>query len=649
MTQTLDAGRRAFEQRSWEQAYQELSAADQEAGLHPDDLERLADAAWWSARSEEAVDLLERAYLGYLQEGSNGRAALMAIRLAERAIRSLEGPVAQGWLARAVSLLEGEPESAVHAWAEFMRGAEALIARGDLSESIEHAERAMELGRAHGDTDVVTMARSFKGAALTKMGRVEEGLALIDESALAATAGELDAKTACDVYCFTIATCRDVSDLRRASEWTERADRYMQRNSIDGYPGACMVHRAELKRLHGRLTEAEEEARAACDELERFRLVDLLGLAHNEIGEVRLRVGDLAGAEEAFLKAYEYGADPQPGLARVHLAKGAVEEASRSLERSRNRLGGKLDLVAQVRLFPASVEVALAGGDLDAARSATESLEQLAADHQNPIWTANATTARGTLDVAEGNLEEATERLDSAWRQWQELDFPYESARARTELGLARRAMGDESGARLELNGALSVLRRLGAARDVGLVESALGSTEEKTRATVTKTFMFTDIVTSTDLIGLIGDSAWADLLEWHNRTLRARFAAHGGEVVNHTGDGFFVVFGDPTAAVECAVEIQRSLRGHRSDHGFAPSIRIGIHTDEATQGEGTFTGRGVHVAARVGAVGQGEEITVSAATLEGVADLRYPLSEPKTVNLKGVAEPVDVRTITWI
>jgi class 3 adenylate cyclase len=136
--------------------------------------------------------------------------------------------------------------------------------------------------------------------------------------------------------------------------------------------------------------------------------------------------------------------------------------------------------------------------------------------------------------------------------------------------------------------------------------------------------------------------------LEWHNRTLRGRFAAHGGKVVNHTGDGFFVVFDDPVSAVECAVEIQRSLRGHRADHGFAPSIRIGIHTDEATQGEDTFTGRGVHVAARVGAAGEGEEITVSAATLDGVEGLGYQVSEPKTVSLKGVAEPVEVRTIAW-
>lgn len=647
LTQTLDSGREAYQRNAWEEAFRELSAADAESALGPADLERLADAAWWSGRVQEAVDTLERAYLGYLNGGDKTGAAVMAIRLGERALRATEVPVAQGWMARAERLLEAEPESAAHAWYEFMRAAEALIGHKDAEQALAHADRAIDLGRAHGDADVENIARSFKGAALTKLGKVEEGLALIDEAATAATSGELAAKTACDVYCFTISACRDVSDLRRSTEWTERAERFMQRNAVAGYPGACKVHRAELKRLQGRWVEAEAEARSACEELERFRLVDVLGAAYYEIGQVRFRLGDLTGAEEAFVKAYGYGTDPQPGLALLQLTRGDVEEADRSLERSLGRQAGD-DLVTRVQLLPARVEVSVAIGDLDGARAATEELERIAAEHANSIWTAAAATARGALDLAEENPAGAIEHLDSAWRQWQQLDFPYDSARARSGLGLARRASGDESGARLELNAALAVFERLGAVRDVQTVQGLLAGDEgEKPRATVTTTFMFTDIVTSTDLIGLIGDSAWADLLEWHDRTLRAAFAA-GGEVVNHTGDGFLVVFDDPVRAIECAIEIQRRLRAHRSEHGFAPSIRIGIHTAEATKGETTYTGRGVHVAARVGGLGEAGEIVVSAETLGSAAEIGHPLSEPRTVTLKGVAEPVTVRTVDW-
>ena len=425
----------------------------------------------------------------------------------------------------------------------------------------------------------------------------------------------------------------------------------MQRNATQGYPGACKVHRAELKRLHGRWTEAEEEARSACDELQRYRLLDVLGEAYKEIGEIRLRVGDLEGAEEAFLEAYESGRDPQPGLALLYLTRGNAAEASRSLDRSLRQTIGEsgYDLVARVQLLPAKVEIDLALGDIDGARAATEELEQIATDHENTIWTATASIARGLLDLAEGSHDAAVSRLDAAWRLWRDLDFPYEAARARASLGSARRAAGDETGARLEMSAALAVFEQLGAVRDVAMVQSLIQKTQPgDSRSTVTLTFMFTDIVTSTDLIGLIGDAAWASLLQWHDRTLETRFAAHGGEVVNRTGDGFFVAFEDPRRAIECAVDVQQTLRGHRTEHGFAPSIRIGIHTSEATQAEGSYTGKGVHVAARVGALGEGGEIVVSAATLDGIGELDIELSDPRTVTLKGVPDPVEVRTVAW-
>jgi class 3 adenylate cyclase len=646
MTQTLEAGRQALERHSWEDAYRELMAADAEAPLGPDDLERLADAAWWSGHVEETIRHLERAYHGYLSSGVNIRAAAMALRVTERSLRAQEGPVMQTWLARAERLLAGEPESAVHAWYEFIIAARTTV-DSDFARAIEHFDRAIELGQAHGDADVVSIATAFKGTALTRIGHIEEGLALLDESALAATSGELQAKVACDVYCLTLSTCHDMADLRRSTEWTERADRYMQAEGVTGYTGACRVHRAELKRRQGRWSEAEDEARLACDELQRFRILDVLANAYREIGEIRLGVGDLDGAEEAFAKAYEYGLDPQPGLAMLTLARGDAAEAARSLERTLNRHGD--DPLSRALLLSAKVEISLTLEDLEAARQATEELEGFAADHPNPVWTATAGSARGALELAEGNLQTSIEALDRAWRRWQELDFSYDSARTRLLLGQARRAEGDETGARLELNAALTAFRKLGATRDVAVTEALLGiGGAVKPRATVQRTFMFTDIVTSTDLIGLIGDLAWADLIEWHDRSLRALFGEHGGEVVNHTGDGFFVAFDEPRAALDCAVGVQRRLRTHRVEHGFSPSIRVGVHTASASRGDGTYTGQGVHVAARIGEIAEGDQIVVSADTLSELASVAFPVSEPRTVDLKGVPGPFVVHTVDW-
>ncbi|TMK87211.1 MAG: hypothetical protein E6G44_00705, partial [Actinobacteria bacterium] len=102
--------------------------------------------------------------------------------------------------------------------------------------------------------------------------------------------------------------------------------------------------------------------------------------------------------------------------------------------------------------------------------------------------------------------------------------------------------------------------------------------------ARVQKTFMFTDIVKSTNLVEALGDEAWQGVLRWHDDTLRSQFAAHRGDEVTATGDGFFVAFESPDEALACAVAIQRQLAAHRKTAGFAPPVRIGVHAAGATQ-----------------------------------------------------------------
>jgi class 3 adenylate cyclase len=162
-----------------------------------------------------------------------------------------------------------------------------------------------------------------------------------------------------------------------------------------------------------------------------------------------------------------------------------------------------------------------------------------------------------------------------------------------------------------------------------------------------TRTFMFTDVVGSTSLLEVIGDDAWHDLRAWHHQTLRALFAAHGGEEVDQAGDGFFVAFPDARAAVGCAIAIQRRLRDHRREHGFAPQVRIGVHTAQAVRSGASFTGKGVHEAARIGAEAKGGEIVASRRTVDGAAG-SVTISAPRPVQLKGIADPVEVVTIEW-
>jgi adenylate cyclase len=156
---------------------------------------------------------------------------------------------------------------------------------------------------------------------------------------------------------------------------------------------------------------------------------------------------------------------------------------------------------------------------------------------------------------------------------------------------------------------------------------------------------MFTDIVGSTALVDALGDEAWETLLRWHDETLRGIFRAHDGEEVVATGDGFFVGFDSPAAALASAVAIQRRLADQRRQHGFAPQVRIGLHASDATQVGRDFRGKGVHEAARIADLAGGGEVLASEGTLAGTG---FSASEPRTVSLKGLTEPVAIVSIDW-
>jgi class 3 adenylate cyclase len=650
---TLELGREAIRRHAWMEALEAFATVDRAEGLAAEDLELQGEAAWWSGRPDAATEALERAFALHVEAQRPVLAARVALQLTYFALRRMAGSVGAGWLARAERLLEGAPESATHAWLEVVYTATALM-ENRVGDAVGHADRALQLARDHGALDAHGMALSLKGVAEIAQGRWQQGLLLVDEAAAAASSGQLGVRTASDIYCITIAACRDLGDYGRAGQWTDEAERWMERRSAGGYPGVCRVHRAELKMLRGLWPEAEQEARHACEELERFRIMDAIGFAHYEVGEVRLRMGDLAAAAEAFDRAYEHGHDAQPGLALIQLAQGDVDEAARSISRSLAAMAateGTPALVWRARLLPAQVEIALARADVGAASNAVEELEAIAALVSRPAFEAAALTARGELLVHRQEPAAALPVLGRAWRLWSEIDLPYESARAREVYGKALLASGDETAARRDLRAARGAFERLGASLDLQRVEGLLGDDAGRPISKplrLARTFMFTDIVTSSDLIGLIGDEAWEKLLRWHDRELRASVARHGGEEIKHTGDGFFVAFERAVDGVGCAVDIQRRLARHREEHGFAPLVRIGLHTAEATHQGGDYSGRGVHVAARIEAAGAGEEILVSAAVIEETGPLRFPLSEPRVIKLKGIADPVEVRTIAW-
>lgn len=139
---------------------------------------------------------------------------------------------------------------------------------------------------------------------------------------------------------------------------------------------------------------------------------------------------------------------------------------------------------------------------------------------------------------------------------------------------------------------------------------------------------MFTDIEGSTTMLAELGDAAWHKAPRRHDSTLREIFGRYSGDEFLDTGDGFFVGFPTADAALDCALDIQRTVEDVR--------VRIGVHFTVASRDQSGLSGRGVHEAARISALGSGGDVVVSTTTLQH-ATKPYPTSGTRTVGLKGL------------
>jgi class 3 adenylate cyclase len=563
----------------------------------------------------------------------------MALEQARQHVEMLDESVAVTCFFRAMELLEGEPESPEHAQAMWMQSFTQL-AEGNVEEARAALREARAIARRVASPGLEAMAVQGLAHIAVTEGNRSEVLPLVDEAAALAMRPGVEPIHVGYVYCAVISICRALCDWRRATEWTNMSTRYCERESIAGYTGLCRFHQGEIDRIHGQLAQAEDRVLRACEEL---RAVNRYSAAwgYTELVDIRVRRGNLAGAEDALARAVAFGDDGQPGRGRLLLAQGNPAAALRSLTRA---LADRGMLARERRVFvlPVHVRACLAVGDEPAAKASVMELDELASRLGTPGPAAAAAVARGELALHRGNSEAAIAALEQGVRTWCEVDAPYEAAEARVRLARALTADGDDAGARLEIMAAARAAEEIGALVDLDITPPR---SEPARRAL--RTFLFSDIVDSTRLAEAMGDNTWEQLLRWHDRILRAEFARWRGEEVKHGGDGFFVAFGQPDDGIACASAIQRALARHRAENGFAPTVRIGLHAGEATARDDDYFGAAVTRAARISAAAGAGEVLVSAGLLAS-CDRMVPVAGERTLVLKGIVEPQTALLIAW-
>jgi DNA-binding CsgD family transcriptional regulator len=469
----LERGRESYRASAWGHAYESLTRADRTAALGARDLELLARSAYMLGHDDEYVAGLERAHELYKAAGDVPPAVRCAFWIGHNMLFHGQPARASGWFGRARRLLEREGADCVERGYLLVPVWLAQMAGGDFEAGHDTAAEAAAIGERFGDADLAWLARDEQGRALAKQGRLEEALRLVDEVLVTTLAGELSPIVTGIVYCNTIAFCREAYELRHAREWTEALTRWCERQpEMVAHNGLCLVHRAELMQLQGAWDEALLEARRAA---ERFTVGVLNELACGKAlyrqGEVHRLRGELAAAGEAYRGATRCGHEPQPGLALLRLAEGKAWAAVGAIRRVVDETSQPL---SRARLLPACVEIMLAVGDEEQARSACRELEEIAAAHRSDALGAEAASARGIVALADGDAHGALAALREALRVWHELGAPYEAARTRVSVGLACRSLRDEDTAVLELEAAREVFSRLGARPDVARVDAHL-------------------------------------------------------------------------------------------------------------------------------------------------------------------------------
>ncbi len=642
----LQVARGARGRHAWAEAFEAYRAADRAQPLGGADLEGLAEAAFFVAEPDVQLEAKERAFTTYQAAGDHDRAAFLAINIAREHGYAGKFAIARVWIKRAEALIGSDGDTPAHGYLA-LAYSEAAHGAGDLERATELADRAIAISQASTDPDLKAFALSNLGELKIAFGDTNDGIALMEEASLAAVNGELTPFTTGITACRVIGACRDLTDYRRASEWIEATERYCTRQSLSGFPGICRIHRAEVAAVGGAWDQAEQELERATVELEPFRATPPQADGYYAIGEIRRLRGDLEGAEAALREAHARGRMPQPALALIRLAQGNAKAAARAIDDALAEPA--VDRWARARLLPARVEVAVAMGDIDSARRAADELANTVSGYPSPALEATRHVVAGQVLLADERASDAIAELRAGIAGWRDVGAPYEVARARVMLARALRTLGDEDGADLEAQAAGDAFRRLGARLDLDALEQEARDLAARRAGPTTarRTFAFTDIVGSTELAETLGDAGWEGLLQWHDDTIRSVVARHQGEIVKSTGDGFFATFEAARPAVDAAIGIQRAMRAGRPSDATPVRVRIGLHTADANLRSADYSGRGVHIAARVcGQAGPGE-IAASAATLAEAGDVPV-VAAPVATALKGISEPVSVALVRW-
>jgi len=676
---SIRAGRSAARVAAWEEAIGHWEAAlelwgDGGAAERATLLERVGEAYYVSGIDFAAgLAALERALAIQIELGNEQRQAQLHSRIGRQlgGLPTLHAdiPRALDHFQRAIGILErGSSEVVLVAATLGLASAQYIGGRHD--PSLRTAERALEIAERLDNPALHAGAEMIWACTALPLGRIREA----HERALHAmeVAQRLDlgfvAALSASIVAMSVHLLDPVPSLlviERALADLGGSQSPIQRALLVGTRAEALGISGQLDELRKRLPELQDYGYGE----DRARMFIDWELAERGLRPKveRLRSGGALGqvAAQSYPLAWirELEGD-EPG------ARGAYEETIDACERSGDRVFVLLPRLRLAILEAARGELAAAERQVTRAREIIEGTE----DHRGLVGV--LARAEGAIAAARGDWSTATQHFERSLEILQRFGVPFEEAETRLAWGNALLRTGDRRRAPEQFDRALEIYRRIGAdsqwlERALAMKLRAQGSESTGVKASIalvaasvdarrpslsaaagadgTVTLMFSDMHDYTGLTERLGDHAALRIVADHNKIVRTQCEAHGGFEVELRGDGFLVAFPTPAAGVRCALALQRAFEAYSRGHPEHPiRLRIGLHCGEALRDEDKFFGKTVIQAFRVADLAQAEEILVTGALKDRIAERGFRFESERDVTLKGLSGRHRVAAVDW-
>jgi DNA-binding CsgD family transcriptional regulator len=456
---------KAMANGQWKEARQLL---EQQLQQYPsaEIFEELARACWWLNDFTAVFAHRAKAYESFLDKNDPHGAARNAGWLGMDYLDFKgEFAIANGWFQRAVNLVSDDHDSWELAFVKIIKARLAFMLEKTNENALRFVQESLEISKRVGSVDGEMMATGFKGFVFITEGKINEGMALLDEATLIATTAKIkDVNLATITCCFLIDACERIRDFERAGQWCNKVKEICHRWHFDAMFASCRTQYASVLIWKGDWEQAEQELLASIKELKQLRPTEI-GLSLVRLAELRTKQGKWKETD-LLLAQVESHALKLLASATLAFDKGEWETAADAAERFLRQIPEK-ENTKKIAVLELLLRIYVKQQRLEEASNIFHQLKESAEAIDTLPLKAAVLCGSGILSLCSGDFLKARQNLQDAVDLFDAIKAPLESAHARIVFAELLIKLQQYRNAESELNLALKQLKKMGAEKDM--------------------------------------------------------------------------------------------------------------------------------------------------------------------------------------